>query len=73
MSSQTVERKVLIFLSDDTGADKEDSINFNEIIIPFSNFGSSQNLTYIYNGNEGIKFNERHPVYRRLLLNEFTE
>ena len=69
MSSQTVEKKVLIFPGYNT--DKEDSINFNEIIIPFSNFGSSQSLAYIYNGNENIKFNERHPVYRRLLLNEF--
>ncbi|MBA7519543.1 hypothetical protein ES705_11622 [subsurface metagenome] len=69
MSSQIVEKKVLIFPSDNT--DKEDSINFNEIIIPFSNFGSSQSLAYIYNGNENIKFNKRHPVYRRLLLNEF--
>jgi len=69
MSSQTVEKKVLIFPSYNT--DKEDSINFNKIIIPFSNFGSSQSLAYIYNGNENIKFNERHPVYRRLLLNEF--
>lgn len=69
MSSQTVENKVLIFPSDNT--DKEDSINFNEIIIPFSKFGSSQSLAYIYKGNENIKFNERHPIYRRLLLNEF--
>jgi len=69
MSSQTVKKKVFIFPGDD--ADKEDSINFNDIIIPFSNFGSSQSLPYIYNGYENIKFNERHPVYRRLLLNEF--
>ena len=69
MSSHTVEKKVIIFPSYDS--DKEESINFYEIIIPFSNFGSSRSITYIYNGNENIKFNERHPVYRRLLLNEF--
>lgn len=71
MSSQTVEKKVLIFPSYNTDKEERDSINFNKIIIPFSNFGSSQSLAYIYNGNENIKFNERHPVYRRLLLNEF--
>ena len=69
MSSHTIKTKVFLFPSVDT--DKEDSINFNEIIIPFSNFGNSQSLAYIYNGNENIKFNERHPIYRRLLLNEF--
>ena len=52
MSSQTVEKK---------------------IIIPFSNFGSSPSPEYIYNGNENIKFNERHPAYRRLLLGEFQK
>ncbi len=70
MSSQTAEGKVVIFPSVDT--DKEDSINFNKIIIPFSKFGSSQSLEYIYNGNENLQFNERSPVYRKLLLNEFT-
>ena len=48
MSSQTVEKKIVIFSCDDS--DKENSINFNEIIIPFSNFGSSQSPAYIYNG-----------------------
>lgn len=71
MSSQTVEKKIIIFPSDDTN--NEDSINFNEIIIPFSNFGSSPSPEYIYNGNENIKFNERHPAYRRLLLGEFQK
>jgi len=69
MSSHTAKTKVHIFPSEDT--DKEDSINFNEIVIPFSNFGSSQSLAYIYNGTENIRFNERHPVYRNLLLHEF--
>ncbi len=71
MSSQTVEKKEYIFPIYDTY--KEDSINFNDIIIPFSNFGSSKNPLYIYNGDEDINFNERHPVYQKLLLNEFTE
>ena len=71
MSSQTVEKKVHIFPCDDT--DKEDSINFYEIIIPFSKFGNSQSLEYIYDGNENLEFKERHPTYRKLLLNEFQK
>ena len=73
MSSQTVERKVVIFPSVDNDSDKEESINFNKIIIPFSNFGNSQTPAFIYHGNENIKFNKRHPVYRNLLLNEFSK
>ncbi len=71
MSSQTVEKKEYIFPIYEIY--KEDSINFNDIIIPFSNFGSSKNPSYIYNGDEDINFNERHPVYQKLLLNEFAE
>jgi hypothetical protein len=73
MSSHTVQNKVHIFPCDDTETDKEDSINFNEIIIPFSKFGISQSLEYIYDGNENLKFSKRHPIFRRLLLNEFQE
>ncbi|MFX1426687.1 MAG: hypothetical protein ACFFBE_09565 [Promethearchaeota archaeon] len=69
MSSNIAKGKITIFPSYDT--DSEDSINFREIIIPFSNFGNSPSPTYIYYGNENIKFNERHPVYKRLLLLEF--
>jgi hypothetical protein len=69
MSSHTVEKKVIIFPCYDS--DREESINFKEILIPFSNFECSHNLIYIYNGNEKIKFNKRHPVYRRLLFDEF--
>lgn len=71
MSSQTVEKKVIIFPND--GTDKEDSINFNDIIIPFSDLGRSKSPSYLYNGDEDINFNERHPVYQKLLLDEFAE
>jgi len=69
MSSQTVEKKVIIFPSDDTN--NENSINFDEIIIPFSNFGNSPSPEFIYNGNENMKFKRRHPLYKAILLNEF--
>lgn len=69
MSSQSVEIKLIIFPR--YNAYKEDSINFNEIIIPFSNFGKSNIPEYIYKGDEIIRFNERHPFYQKLLLDEF--
>lgn len=69
MSSHTIEKEVIIFPC--VNSEKDKSINFREIIIPFSSFGSSQNLIYIYDGNENIKFSERHPVYQRLLFDEF--
>jgi len=69
MSSKTVEKGVIIFPNVDT--DKEDFINFDDIVMPFSKFGESKNPSYIYNGDEDIIFKKRHPVYRKLLLNEF--
>jgi hypothetical protein len=71
MSSHTIEEKIIIFPCMDTETTKEDSINFYEIIIPFSKFGVSQSIEYIYDGNENLEFSKRHPIYRRLLLNEF--
>jgi hypothetical protein len=71
MSSQTVEKKEQVFLIYDTNI--EDSINFDDIIIPFSDFGISNDSSYIYNGDEDIIFKERHPVYQKLLSNEFTD
>ncbi len=73
MSSHTIEKKIIIFPCVDTETDKEDSIDFHEIIIPFSKFGISQSIEYIYTGNENLEFDKRHPIYRRLLINEFQE
>lgn len=69
MSSHTIQKKVIIFPY--YNIDKEDSINFNEILIPFSNFGKSTIPEYIYKGDEIIRFNERHSIYKKLLLDEF--
>ncbi|MFX0083805.1 MAG: hypothetical protein ACFE94_18805 [Candidatus Hodarchaeota archaeon] len=71
MSSHAAKAKVFIFPSVYNETEKEDSINFDEIIIPFSKFGKSQSTEYIYCGDEKTKFNERHPIYRKVLLNEF--
>ena len=69
MSSQIVEKKKPIFPIYNTNI--EDSINFDDIIIPFSDFGIPKNPSYIYNGDEDINFKERHPIYKKLFLDEF--
>lgn len=69
MSSQTVEKKEPIFPIYDRYI--EDSINFDDIIIPFSDFVIPKNPSYIYNGDEDINFKERHPIYQKLFLDEF--
>jgi hypothetical protein len=69
MSSHTIEKEVIIFPS--VTSKKEESINFREILIPFSKFGTPRNIIYIYDGNENIKFKKRHPVYQELLFDEF--
>jgi len=71
MSSQIVEKKSQIFQIFRT--DIEDSINFDNIIIPFSDIGKSKSTSYIYNGDEDITFKKRHPEYQKLLLSEFAE
>ncbi len=71
MSSQTVEKKEQIFPIYNTYI--EGSINFNGIIIPFSELGESKKPSYIYKGDEDICFKKRYPVYRKLLLDEFVK
>ena len=71
MSSQSLEKTELILLSFDDY--KEDSINFNKILIPFSKFGISKSPEYIYDGLEKMIFKERHPIYKSILLDEFDE
>ena len=71
MSSQTVKKKEQIFPIYDSHI--EDSINFDDIIIPFSDLGKSKSPAYIYKGDEEINFEKRHPAYKKLLLDEFIE
>lgn len=71
MSSQSVNKKHHIITYYDTP--KEESINFSNIIIPFSNFGKSKNPSCIYDGNEKIPFRERHSIYQAILKHEFVD
>jgi len=50
---------------------EEDSIDFNKILIPFSDFGTSKKPSYIHDELETMKFKERHPFFQATLLSEF--
>lgn len=71
MSSQTEKSPYFIYKYEPL---YEDSIDFNKIIIPFSDFGKSTKVLYIHDGIEiAIKFNGTHPIFQAIMLNEFTE
>jgi len=70
MSSQSVEKKEYIPPGFENF--KEHSINFNKVLIPFCKFGTSENITYIYEGFEKISFKKRHPLYKSIFLDEFA-
>ena len=52
---------------------KKRPINIKEITIPFSNFLNHVNPSDFYDGKEKIPFNQRHPEYQNILLDEFVE
>ncbi len=43
----------------------------SEITIPFSKFFLKKNDRDIYSGSENISFNNRHPIFKKILLEEF--
>ncbi len=71
MSSKSVEKKYNYFL--DYESFEDHSSDLKDIIIPFSEFGTSKKPKYLYNGLEEIPFKKRHPDYQKILLNEFVE
>jgi len=50
---------------------EEDDFSLKRIIIPFSLF-FLKNERFIYDGSERIPFNERDPLYKTILLQEFS-
>ena len=68
MSSKTLEKKS----EDITEAENiSEPVSLKKFIIPFSEFGKSEH--YIYLGFERIPFRERHPIYQKILKNEFAD
>ncbi|MFW9989986.1 MAG: hypothetical protein ACFFC3_15160 [Candidatus Odinarchaeota archaeon] len=68
MSSKTLDRK---FEAITREYNIQVPINLKNFIIPFSEFG--QSIEYIYFGYEKIPFIERHPIYQRIIKNEFDK
>lgn len=71
MSSKIVEKKYHFVPGYESV--EEESINLKNIIIPFSKVGTSKKYSDFYNGAEDIPFKERHPIFKKILLNEFIE
>ncbi|MFX0082870.1 MAG: hypothetical protein ACFE94_14055 [Candidatus Hodarchaeota archaeon] len=42
-------------------------------VMPFSDTNKFEESKYIYEGDEEIPFNERHPEYQRIFKEEFLE
>ncbi len=71
MSSQILEKEnITIFIYKEP---KEESINLDKIIIPFSHFFKNCKTEYIYSGNEKIPFKKRDSLYQSILCQEFSQ
>lgn len=51
--------------------DQQLILDYSKAFIPFSNNSETTYSKYIYIGNENIPFNERHPEYQALFIQEF--
>ena len=67
MSSKSIKRKFKNIIEENI---PEEPVDVKELVIAFSDFIKSK--SFIYNGNEKIPFNKRHPIYQAILRNEFT-
>ncbi|MHA2390613.1 MAG: hypothetical protein ACXAEX_01485 [Promethearchaeota archaeon] len=71
MSSQTLEKEnIVVFIYE---RPKEEFINFDTIIIPFSRFFKNHINDYVYSGKEKIPFKKRDPSYQAILRREFSQ
>ncbi|MFW9938112.1 MAG: hypothetical protein ACFFD5_10720 [Candidatus Thorarchaeota archaeon] len=48
-------------------------INTSNVIIPFSKFFNKETRNDIYDGNEKIPFNKKHPIFKALMRIEFED
>ena len=52
-------------------SEKPPFLNISQILVPFSDINEAKRTKYIYLGYERITFNQRHPEYQRILVQEF--
>ena len=67
MSSKSVDKKF-----HEIEYNIRDSFQVKNVLVPFSSFFGNRER-YIYSGEEKIPFKKRHPLYKVILLNEFTD
>ena len=67
MSSKSPEKK---FVTIDYT--EEDSFDIKRVVIPFSLFFPKREHL-IYDGSEKIRFHKRDPLFKTILIQEFTE
>lgn len=46
--------------------------SLSNCVVSFSSLSKNKQTSWIYFGNEKIPFKERHPVFRMILRNEFS-
>ncbi|MFX1567324.1 MAG: hypothetical protein ACFFCV_03045 [Promethearchaeota archaeon] len=46
-------------------------IDVSKLLTPFTNIGGIERQPLIYDGIEKIPFNERHPTYQEIFVDEF--
>ncbi|MFX1357191.1 MAG: hypothetical protein ACFFA8_07875 [Promethearchaeota archaeon] len=48
-------------------------LNKSNVIIPFSEFFNKETRKDIYDGNEKLPFNKKHPIFKALMRIEFED
>jgi len=67
MSSKSIDKKFVL-----TEYKEEEIFNLKRVIIPFSLF-FLKDERLVYDGSEKIPFSKRDPLYKTILLHEFSD
>jgi hypothetical protein len=73
MSSGSIEKDKEEHFLMERNREKPLKLILSEIIIPFSSVIEQQSYPYIYEGDEKIPFQQRHPIYKAMMKIEFEE
>ncbi|MHA2038912.1 MAG: hypothetical protein ACW98X_20965 [Promethearchaeota archaeon] len=66
-----VEEKYAFFIDIIEQFEDEFYPDISEAVVPFTNFGNTEEKKYIYEGHEKIPFKERDPTYQKIFIHEF--
>jgi len=68
MSSKSEEKKFITI----EYIEEEEGLDLKRIVIPFSYY-FRKDKSFIYDGSEKIPFSKRDPLYKNILLREFSD